>query len=337
VTTHIFYDEQYESYEQQFDPEWADQRSDRRQPKSKRKAKKSTHQAVAELTDEAAGLEAGFNTTYQPARYETEWLLSALRSFYDLGLITDVLAQVKGGKEANVYRCKADPSLGVEFLAAKVYRPRKFRNLRNDKTYREGRQILKADGRPAKDNDHRLMRALNKKTAFGVQVAHTSWLMHEYSTLGRLHSAGAAVPKPIAVAENAILMGYVGDARLAAPTLHETSLGADESQRLFRAVLDNIELMLQHGLIHGDLSAYNILYWQGEITLIDFPQVTEVNTNSSARSILQRDVQRICEYFTQQGVSSNPGALANGFWHRYTKTRVEDLLADFSRTWEEEE
>ena len=150
--------------------------------------KKSRPQQIRELTDEAEGLEAGFITTYQPARYEGPFLLEAIRPFYDLALIVDVLANVKGGKEANVYRCRAEPSLGVEYLAAKVYRPRKFRNLRNDKMYREGRQLLLASGREVKANERRIVQAVQKKTEFGIQIAHSSWLMYEYTTLEKLRA-----------------------------------------------------------------------------------------------------------------------------------------------------
>jgi len=159
----------YEQYADRYDPE-APSHGARRGRKPGRPKPQS--QIVSELA-EPTGLEAGFVTTYQPARYEAVWLLSSLRSFYDERLITDVQAQVKGGKEASVYRCAADPSTGAELLAAKVYRPRQFRNLRNDKAYRDGRGILTADGRQAKKTDHRLMRAVGKKTAFGAQVQHT--------------------------------------------------------------------------------------------------------------------------------------------------------------------
>lgn len=255
--------------------------------------------------------------TYRPARFEEVWLRSSLRSFYEQELIVDVLSQVKGGKEANVYCCRAHPRTGVTLLAAKVYRPRKFRNLSNDQLYREGRLILTADGRPAKPTDHRIMRALGKKTEFGVQIQHTSWLMHEYTTLRQLHQAGGAVPAPHGANENAILMEYQGDARRPAPALREVNLGAREARRLFDDVLRNIELLLQHGMVHGDLSAYNILYWKGRVTVIDFPQVTYVNTNRNALSILQRDVRRVCEYFARQGVSCDPFALARSLWERY--------------------
>ncbi len=322
------YLDEFEYYEEQFDPLRSDRKARRsRKPRVSRPAKKSEPKIMTEVA-EPLELEGSFNTTYRPARHEEGWLLYSLQSFFDQGLIRDVLAQVKGGKEANVYRCLANPALGVELVAAKVYRPRMFRNLRNDKTYREGRAILTAEGHEVKETDHRIMRAIGKKTAFGAQVAHTSWLMYEYTTLERLYPAGAAVPKPIASGENAILMGYVGDAAVAAPALNEIRLDPDEAAALFPEVLRNVELMLKHNLIHGDLSAYNILYWAGDITLIDFPQVTNSLSNRNAYFILQRDVTRICEYFARQGVRRNAKAIADGLWHRYVRTSPGTLEFD---------
>jgi len=289
------------------------------------------------LADETSGLEGGFHTTYQPSRYEEGWLLSSLRAFYDQGLITDVLALVKGGKEASVYRCAAHPATGMAFLAAKVYRPRMFRNLRNDAMYRQGREILTPDGRPAGRQADRIRRAIRNKTAFGAQAQHTSWLMYEHMALESLHQVGAAVPRPVAASENAVLMSYHGDAQIAAPTLNTVSLERDEAERLFREVMRNVELMLQQGLIHGDLSAYNILYWVsadtgGEITIIDFPQVTDLHTNNKARFILERDIQRTCDYFAQQGVQCDPTATVDDLWARYGQTiDPDDLMADLSR------
>lgn len=280
-------------------------------------------------TDDAeiTNLAVGVTMTYVPARFEAEWLRSSLASFYTDEMISDVLASVKGGKEASVYRCQAQPHTGETLLAAKVYRPRQFRNLRNDKLYRDGRTILTPDGRPVKTTDHRMMRAIGKKTTFGKQVSHTSWLMHEFTTLERLHQLGAAVPKPYAVNDNALLMSYYGDAKTAAPTMNGVRLDARAAQQLFEEVLRNIELMLAQGLIHGDLSAYNILYWEGKVTLIDFPQITYAATNSHAREILERDVTRVCEYFRAQGVASQPDQITADLWTRYTESNpVEDLI-----------
>jgi RIO kinase 1 len=323
----------YDDYEVMYDPDVAEaERSSvdtkSLRPKAKKKAIKSV---VAELSNEADARDGVFQTTYRPARFEEIWLRDSLNPFYEMDLIKDVLAIVKGGKEANVYRCLGGPQ-APELVAAKVYRPRQFRNLSNDGMYREGRETLKADGRVAKKNDHRTMRAIGKKSSFGVQVAHTSWLMYEFTTLKNLHAAGAAVPEPIAVAENAILMGYVGSHQLAAPTLHEVSLEYAAARRLFDNVIHNIETMLSANWIHGDLSAYNILYWEGEITLIDFPQVTNAVGNSNARFILSRDVQRVCDYFTLQGLNINARGLADHLWQRFQTRSEIDLQADLSRT-----
>lgn len=328
--------DRYEDYEELFDPVWSN-RTMRRKPKANHKPKKTHSQIIAELTDDTSDVELGFDTTYQPSRYEAGWLLSSLYPFYDEGLITDVLGLVKGGKEAGVYRCQANPTLGVDLLAAKVYRPRMFRNLRNDKMYRQGREILVAGGRPAGRDSGYIERAIRSKTPFGLQSAHTSWLMYEFTALEQLYEASGAVPRPIAPAENAILMSYHGDEQMAAPTLNTVDLEPGEAEHLFREVLRNIDLMLQHGLIHGDLSAYNILYWApegppGEITLIDFPQIVNLHTNTRAHFILRRDIQRVCEYFSQQGVECDPESIMDDIWSRYVEELdPEDLAADWSR------
>jgi len=330
--------DKYESYEALFDPMRNDRQARRkRKPKVKHTPKKSQHEIVAELA-QTTGLEGGFKTTYQPGLFEEGWLLQSLRDFYNMHHISDVLARIRGGKEASVYRCQGHPSTGHDLLAAKVYRPRMFRNLRNDKMYREGRAVLSLDGQALNQSVHgdRLQRALGKKTAYGQQVAHTSWLMYEFTTLQTLYQAGAAVPQPIAAAENAILMGYVGDESIAAPTLNAVTLEPDEARALFIEVLRNVELMLRHGLIHGDLSAYNILYWEGQITLIDFPQVVKTQGNTQASAIFQRDVERICEYFAGQGVDCDGERIARQLWKRYAEPSPKDKAADLSRLLEGE-
>jgi RIO kinase 1 len=265
-------------------------------------------------SDEKTGPEA---MTYTPARYEAVWLAASLRSFYEQELVVDVLAQIKGGKEASVYRCAAHPRLGVEFLAAKVYRPRQFRNLRNDSLYREGRPILTVGGSAVSKRDRRTQLAVAKKTDFGAKLQHTSWLMYEYLTLERLHQAGVSVPRPYGSNENAILMTYVGDERRAAPTLSEIRLSSREARSLYAELLRDVELMLSLGLVHGDLSAYNVLYWNGHAVLIDFPQGTASQANRSARFILSRDMQRLGEYFARQGVPNDHQRLAAELADRY--------------------
>lgn len=323
--------EDLEFYEDLFDPFHHNRRLRRtRHAEPHHRAKVSAAAVIAQLAETPEGVDGGtLQITYQPGEYEASWLLDSLRAFYDRGLVTDVVALVKGGKEASVYRCVAHPQTGTTLLAAKVYRPRRFRNLRNDTMYREGRAVLTADGRAVNQSDDRILRALGKKTTFGQQVQHTSWLMHEYAILARLHQAGGAVPRPYAASENAILMSYLGDERQAAPTLSSVRLKRDEACSLFQEAMRNVELMLQHGVIHGDLSAYNILYWQGQLTLIDFPQVTDVRANRNAAFILRRDVTRLCEYFARQGVTCDAEEIMARFQSAYL-TRdeaLEQLLA----------
>lgn len=147
---------------------------------------------LTELTDGRESLDENFTITYMPARYEAIWLMDSLRPFAERALIQDVLAIVKGGKEANVHLCAAVPATGYGLIAAKVYRPRRFRNLRNDKVYREGRELVDNKGMAVKARDNREMRAIRKKTDFGATLTHTSWLMYEHLTLERLFAAGAS-------------------------------------------------------------------------------------------------------------------------------------------------
>ncbi len=332
MNRNLYQTDDYDDYSDLYDPMQYDRQARRkRKPKANYQPKKNHEEVLDDLTDDLSGLEGGFTTTYQPARHEEEWLLSSLRSFYDQGLITDVLTNVKGGKEASVYRCAGSLVLNEEYVAAKVYRPRKFRNLRNDKMYRQGREVLKSNGKTVKGNDHRIMRALGKKTSFGEQVSHTSWLMYEYTTLEKLYNAGGAVPKPIAASENSILMSYHGDGFIPAPTLSEVALAEDEVEPIFAEVMRNIALMLGFNIVHGDLSAYNILYWEGEITIIDFPQVTNTRSNDNAFDIFQRDVQRVCDYFIRLGMDIDTNAIVRQYWDRYVPLDPEAVLADLSR------
>ncbi|MGC9334660.1 MAG: RIO1 family regulatory kinase/ATPase [Anaerolineae bacterium] len=331
------YIDKYEYYEALYDPSWVAAAQRQRKHDPNHRPKKAQSEILSELADDLSDVELGFETTYQPSHHEQGWLLSSLHSFYDEGLIADVLALIKGGKEASVYLCQANPTTGLDLLAAKVYRPRMFRNLRNDAMYRQGREVLTAQGRPAGKQAGTFARAIRNKTTFGLQAAHTSWLMHEFMAMERLYEVGAAVPRPISSSDNAILMSYHGDECIAAPTLNTVGLEKDEAERLFREVLHNVDLMLQQDLVHGDLSAYNILYWvagagPGEITLIDFPQVVNLHMNPKARFILRRDVQRTCEYFASQGVDCDPGAVFDELWGRYVEDPdPKDLAADWSR------
>jgi RIO kinase 1 len=114
--------------------------------------------------------------------------------------------------------------------------------------------------------------------------------------------------------------------------LNTIRLDRIEAEHLFRQVLDNIDLMLGLDLVHGDLSAYNILYWEGEMTIIDLPQAVNLHSNPKARTILQRDIQRTCQYFSLQGVECDPAAAMDELWNLHVE-EIDPLqvAADWSR------
>jgi len=321
-------DDSYDDYEDLFDPLNHDRQARRKRKSKAKHTPKKDERAILASIASTQGLEGGFNPSYQPGLFEEGWLLDALRPFYDTALIADVEARAKGGKEANVYRCAAHLTVGTRWLAAKVYRPRQFRNLRNDALYREGRSFIKEDGQGVKKTDHRIMRALQKKTKYGLEVAHISWLQHEVQVMQRLHTLGAHVPRPYGSSANAILMSYYGDEGRPAPTLHEVHLSPSQARRLCDSLLEDIRLMLRQGYIHGDLSAYNVLYWQGEAILIDFPQVILAEANTSAYLILSRDLERLCSYFDTYGLHRDPQRLAEDFWGQTVGKTPDDLYQE---------
>lgn len=268
----------------------------------------------------------GQEFSYRPSRHERVWINQSLGEFFEQHWFEDILRLIKGGKEANVYLCRASETvtgLKNSFMAAKVYRPRRFRNLKNDHLYREGRGNLDGDGNLIKDDG--MLHAMAKRTEFGNELLHTSWIEHEVKTMQLLNEAGADAPQVFASGNNAILMTYVGDEKTAAPVLQSISLSRRESLALFEKIMANIDLMLGLGRIHGDLSAYNILYWEGEIYLIDFPQAIDPKVNRNAYWIFERDVAKICEYFERQGVKSNPQQIALELWNKHHLKTVPDV------------
>jgi RIO kinase 1 len=287
------------------------------------RAGRSTHAVTDEILRYAGSQtladEAVFSPTYQGSRFEREWILNYLGTFYDQSLLLDVLRRVKGGKEANVYCCQGHPATGMPLLAAKLYRPRMLRNLRNDARYRQGRDYLDEYGKVIRD--HGLQVAIHKGTSVGKEAVHTSWLEHEYHTLEVLYAAGCSVPRPVAVDANTILMEYIGDMDQAAPTLHEVHLPARQARGLFDRLIEDVNKMLAAGRVHGDLSAYNVLYWQGRARIIDLPQAVNPNQNPDAWDIFQRDVTRLCQYFQGYGLGRRPVELAAELWDHYAYPR----------------
>jgi RIO kinase 1 len=266
-----------------------------------------------------------YNFSYDASRHEREWIANSLGLFYEMQWFSDIVRLVKGGKEASVYQCLTSPDSPAQgkFLAAKVYRPRRFRNLRKDYIYREGRAELDDSGNVIVNEGK--LKAIRQRSAYGRQVMHTSWLEHEYKTIQLMHAAGADVPKPYASGPNAILMEFIGDAEMAAPTLNTIDLDRTEAQILFERVVHNVKILLANKRVHADLSAFNILYWQGQIILIDFPQAISPDENRNAFLIFERDLQRVCEFFIRQGVNVKYRDLAKKLWHSYKYRRMPEV------------
>jgi RIO kinase 1 len=315
---------------------------DKRRQRFPQRHFKYVREANAEFLDPQDDSSRSFKFTYHAARFEEWWLLESIGDFYEHQWISDVLMRLKGGKEASVYLCRSGPAMEDSLVAAKVYRPRSLRNLKNDGQYRVGRVDLDESGHAiVKDGD---IHAMKKRTAYGEELRHQSWIAYEFQTLEILHSAGADVPKPYAMEKNAILMDYIGDLDSAAPTLNSVTLEPDEVLPLFERAIHNIDLLLANESIHGDLSAYNILYWDGDITLIDFPQVVPPDGNPAAWTIFLRDVTRVCQYFASQGLKRDARKLAAELWishgHRITKeVHPRDLDPDKKedrRLWEKQ-
>ena len=175
--------------------------------------------------------------------------------------------------------------------------------------------FLRADGKSMLDR--RRLRALQKKTSYGKRLDAASWSRHEYEILGELHEAGADVPKPLAYAPNAILMEFVGDDVQAAPILQSIRLEREEAEALFERLIQNVEILLSRYVVHGDLSAYNVLYQDGDAWIIDLPQTIDALAHPRAYELFARDVDRLCRYFVKQGVEVDACGLALELWQRW--------------------
>jgi RIO kinase 1 len=238
--------------------------------------------------------------------------LDEIRTFFEDGWIDEVLFPVKSGKEATVYCCKACPGRGETYFALKVYRPRKHRNFRNTALYQEGRVV----------GDARAARAVKNKSKFGRSVEFGGWLRHEFAMLGMLHSAGADVPRPVTLGASAMLLEFFDDDGSPAPQLCNVRLSPTVAEALLEQALRNIEIMLGCHVVHGDLSAYNMLYSGGRLRIIDLPQAVDARSNANAHTLLARDVANVCLYFASQGVDAEPGNFAAELWDLYVRAQL---------------
>ena len=234
--------------------------------------------------------------------------MAAMQEFIDDAAITQVLGVVKSGKEATVYRCRAHKSYGVPYLAVKVYHDHMHRGFQRAREYMEGRVIL-APGQ--------VQRAVEGRTEFGRAAEASMWVNAEFDVLSALGYAGADVPEVYACTDRAILMEYVGDGEVAAPHLQHADIPREEAEGVRDRILWNVELWLRENIVHGDLSAFNILYSGGRAVVIDFPQAVDPRVVPAARRLLERDIANVSKYFARYGVETDAGRVAEELWEAF--------------------
>lgn len=202
------------------------------------------------------------------------------------GLIDEVIAQLMSGKEATVYVVRS----GDATRCAKVYKDVKQRSFKQAASYRDGRKV----------QNTRLARAMEKGTRYGRQAQEEAWQNAEVDALFRLANAGVRVPQPYICTDGVLLMELVtDDMGNVAPRLNDVDLTEAQALELHGRLLIEVIRMLGAGLIHGDLSEYNILLDSGGPVIIDLPQAVDAAGNSEAEAMLVRDVDNLAAYFGQ--------------------------------------
>lgn len=202
------------------------------------------------------------------------------------GLVDEVLSQLMSGKEATVYvvRC------GAETRCAKVYKDAKQRSFKQAVSYTEGRKV----------KNSRQARAMEKGTRYGRQMQEELWQNAEVDALFKLANAGVRVPQPYICTDGVLLMELVADAEGdVAPRLNDVSLTHALALQYHAFLLNQVVRMLCAGIVHGDLSEFNILLGTQGPVIIDLPQAVDAAGNHEAATMLYRDVRNLATYFGQ--------------------------------------
>jgi RIO kinase 1 len=215
------------------------------------------------------------------------------------GAIDTELGILKTGKEADVFLLERadplEPERGV-VMAAKRYRSAEHRSFHRSASYTEGRSMKRS----------RDERAIKRKSTFGRQVAAGEWAVSEWDALKRFWSLGLPVPYPVQVDGTEILMEWVTvegeDGVQTAPRLAQTRPAPALLASYFDQLRDALSTMVQAGIVHGDLSAYNILAAGDRLVVIDLPQVVDLVGNANGFDYLMRDCTNICGWFRQKGL-----------------------------------
>jgi RIO kinase 1 len=202
------------------------------------------------------------------------------------GFVDEVLRPLKSGKEAAVYVVRSEG----EIRCAKVYKEANKRGFHKQALYQEGRKV----------RNTRQARAMQKGSKFGAQQQEAVWQNAEVDALYRLAAAGVRVPKPYNFIEGVLLMELVTDAHgSAAPRLNDLTLTAEQALEYHVLLIKEVVRMLCAGIVHGDLSEYNILIDTHGPVIIDLPQAVDAAANNNAARMLERDVNNLALYFGQ--------------------------------------
>ena len=202
------------------------------------------------------------------------------------GLVDEVLSQLMSGKEATVYVVRS----GTDIRCAKVYKDAKQRSFKQAVSYTEGRKV----------KNSRQARAMEKGTRYGRQMQEELWQNAEVDALFRLANAGVRVPQPFICTDGVLLMELVGDGEgNVAPRLNDVELTHELAIQYHAFLLNQVVRMLCAGIIHGDLSEFNILLGANGPVIIDLPQAVDAAGNNEAAAMLYRDVRNLAVYFGQ--------------------------------------
>jgi RIO kinase 1 len=230
----------------------------------------------------------------------------SLQPLIDDGIIDGVLRPLKSGKEASVYVVHA----GDEVLCAKVYKDMAQRSFQARVQYQEGRKV----------RGSRQARAMGKATKFGRREQEAAWKDTEANTLYQLVDAGVHVPQPRGYFHGVLLMALVTDAEgHSAPRLGEVELEPEQALAFHARLIGDVVKMLCLGLVHGDLSEYNVLVAPDGPIVIDFPQVVSAAGNNAARDMLLRDVHNLRDCLGRFAPELNDTHYGEEMWALYEK------------------
>ena len=222
------------------------------------------------------------------------------------GLIDDVIRQLMSGKEATVYvvRC------GEDVRCAKVYKEANKRSFRQSVDYTEGRKVKSS----------RQARAMSKGSKYGKQAQEQAWQTAEVDALYRLADAGVKVPKPYNFYEGVLIMELVTDATgNAAPRLNDIEFTAEQARMHHQTLLKEVVRMLCAGIVHGDLSEFNILLGSEGPVIIDLPQAVDAAGNNHANSMLERDIGNLSAFFGRFAEELLTTQYAKEIWALYSR------------------